>query len=108
MDQQRFKCILSLLEQHELTLRERQFVEAVEEYFNENGKVTAQQESVLEGIYREKVWIRRACLSQGHLLKNPSSKATRIYFAEEQRVGKVAHESYWRDLIPGAGSNPFD
>jgi uncharacterized membrane-anchored protein len=75
MDQERFKCIRSLLERHELTLRERQFVEAVEKYFNENGKVTDQQESVLEGIYREKMWIRKAFLSQTRLLKNPSSKA---------------------------------
>ena len=75
MDQERFKCVLSLLERHELTLRERQFVEAVEKYFNENGKITDQQESVLEGIYREKMWIRKAFCSQNHLLKNPSSKA---------------------------------
>jgi uncharacterized membrane-anchored protein len=75
MDQERFKCILSLLERQELTFRERQFVEAVEKYFNENGKVTDQQESVLEGIYREKMWIRKAFCSQSHLLKDPSSKA---------------------------------
>jgi uncharacterized membrane-anchored protein len=75
MDQERFKGILSLLERHELTLRERQFVEAVEKYFHENGKVTDQQESVLEGIYREKMWIRKAFFSQSHLLKDPSSKA---------------------------------
>jgi uncharacterized membrane-anchored protein len=74
MDQERFKCIRSLLKRQELTFRERQFVEAVETYFNENGKVTDQQESVLEGIYREKMWIRKAFCSQGHLLKDPSSK----------------------------------
>ena len=75
MDQRRLKCILSLLEQYELTLREKQFIEAVQKYFNENGKVTDQQESVLEGIYREKTWIRKAFLSQSRLPKNPSSKA---------------------------------
>jgi len=76
MDQERFKCILSLLlKQYELTLREKQFLEAVEKYFHENGKVTDQQESVLEGIYREKIWIRRVFLRQSHLLKNSSSKA---------------------------------
>ena len=76
MDQERFRCILSLLlEQHELTLRERQFVEAVEKYFHENGKVTDQQESVLEGIYREKMWIKKAFCGQSHLLKNPSRTA---------------------------------
>ena len=75
MDQERFKRILSLLQRDELTLREGQFVEAVEKYFDENGKVTDQQESVLEGIYKEKVWIRKAFFSQRHLLKDPSSKA---------------------------------
>lgn len=75
MDQKRFKCIRSLLERHELTLRERQFVEAVEKYFHENGKVTDQQESLLEGIYREKMWVRKAFFSQSHPLKDPSSKA---------------------------------
>ena len=69
MDHGRLKCILSLLERHELTLRERQFVGAVEKYFYENGKVTDQQESMLEGLYREKVWIRKAFVGQSDLAK---------------------------------------
>ena len=75
MDQERFKCIVSVLERDELTLRERQFVEAVRKYLNENGKVTDQQESVLEGIYKEKIWIRKAFYSQNNLPKGCSSKA---------------------------------
>ena len=75
MDQKRFKHMLSLLERHELTLRERQFIEAVDKYFNENGEVSDQQESVLEGIYKEKMWIRKAFFSQSRLLKGPPSKA---------------------------------
>ena len=67
MDQKRLKCILSWLERHELTMREKQFVEAVEKYFSENGRVTDQQESVLEGIYREKIWISKSFFSQSHL-----------------------------------------
>jgi uncharacterized membrane-anchored protein len=74
MDQERFKCIVSVLERDELTSRERQFVEAVKEYLNENGKVTDQQESVLEGIYKEKIWIRKAFYSQNNLPKGCSSK----------------------------------
>jgi uncharacterized membrane-anchored protein len=58
-----------------LTCRERQFVEAVEKYFHENGKMTDQQESILEGIYKEKIWMTRAFIKQGNLLKNSSSKA---------------------------------
>jgi hypothetical protein len=75
MDQERFKCIVSVLERDELTLRERQFVEAVKKYLNENGKVTDQQESVLEGLYKEKTWIRKAFYSQNNLPKGCSSKA---------------------------------
>jgi len=75
MDQERFKCILSVLDRDELTLRERQFVEAVRKYHNENGKVTDQQESVLEGIYREKIWIRKVFSSQNNPLRGSSSKA---------------------------------
>ena len=76
MDQERFKSILSALKQNELTLREKRFVEAVKKYFNENSQLTEQQESVLEGIYREKIWIRKAFFSQNNLLRGSSSKAT--------------------------------
>jgi len=74
MDQERFKRIASELERDELTLRERQFVKAVRKYFNENGKVTDQQESVLEGIYKEKIWMRKAFFSQNNLPKNSPSR----------------------------------
>jgi uncharacterized membrane-anchored protein len=74
MDQERLQYILSSLMQYELTLREKQFIEAVEKYFNRNGKITDQQKSVLEGIYREKIWIRRAFFSPSGHLKNSSSK----------------------------------
>ncbi|MGD0916711.1 MAG: hypothetical protein ABSB22_09645 [Thermodesulfobacteriota bacterium] len=75
MHQERFRGILSVLERHELTLREKQFIEAVTRYFNENGKVTDQQESVLEGIYREKRWIRKTFLGKNNLPKDSTSKA---------------------------------
>jgi uncharacterized membrane-anchored protein len=75
MDQKRLKCIILVLERYELTLGEKQFVEAVKKYFNKNGKVTDQQGSILEGIYREKIWIRKAFISQNNLLKGSSSKA---------------------------------
>ena len=75
MDQERFKRIVSVLERDELTLRERQFVEAVKKYLNENGRVTDQQESLLEGIYKEKIWIRKAFSGQNNLSKGSSLKA---------------------------------
>jgi hypothetical protein len=74
MDNKRLQCILGGLKRYELTLRERQFVEAVEKYFNEKGVLTDQQESILEGIYREKLWIRKTFFSQNNLPKGSSSK----------------------------------
>jgi uncharacterized membrane-anchored protein len=62
MDHKRFQSILSVLERHELTPRERHFVKAVMNYFSANGKVTDQQESILEGIFREKIWMNKAFL----------------------------------------------
>jgi hypothetical protein len=58
-----------------LTLRERQFVGAVERYFDQNGKMTDQQESILEGIYKEKIWMAKAFVNRGNLLKKSSSKS---------------------------------
>jgi uncharacterized membrane-anchored protein len=67
MDQERLKHIVSVLERDELTLRERQFVEAVKKYLNESRKVIDQQESVLEGIYKERIWMRKTSFSQNKL-----------------------------------------
>ena len=74
MDQGRFKTIVSLLERDELTLREKQFLEAVKKYFFEHSKLTEQQGAILEGIYREKIWMRKTFFSQNNLLKGFSSK----------------------------------
>ncbi len=42
-----------------LTLPEKQFVGRVKEYIQKNGMITEQQESILEGIYREKIrWMK--------------------------------------------------
>jgi uncharacterized membrane-anchored protein len=75
MNWERFRDILSVLNRYELTLRERQFVEAVERYFRQNGKLTDQQESILEGMCREKIWIAKALMNQSNPLKKSSSKS---------------------------------
>jgi hypothetical protein len=75
MDRERFKRIVSVLGQDELTLRERLFVEAVKIYFNENSRLTDQQESILEGIYKEKIWMKKTFSSQNNLPKGSPSKA---------------------------------
>ena len=74
MDRQRFKCILSVLERFELTWREKQFIETIKEYFDGNGRLTDQQKSILEGIYREKKWIGNTFFSHNNLPINSSSK----------------------------------
>lgn len=55
MNKDRLKCIVSGLTRFELTGLEKQFVRSVETYFNQNHLLTDQQESILEGLYREKI-----------------------------------------------------
>jgi len=74
MNRERFKRIVSVLGQDELTLRERLFVEAVKIYFNENSRLTDQQESILEGIYKEKIWMKKTFSSQNNLPNGSPSK----------------------------------
>jgi hypothetical protein len=54
MDKGRFKSIVSALKQYALTEGERRFVGLTERYFAEKGILNEEQESALEGIYREK------------------------------------------------------
>ena len=75
MDDKRLKFTLIRLKSDELTLRESQFIEAVEKHFQEKGVLTDQQESILEGIYREKIWMRKTFFSRNNLPKDSSSKA---------------------------------
>ncbi len=59
MDKQRLECIISGLDRYELTGLEKRFVQSVGKYFKENSMLTEQQESVLEGVYREKTRLIR-------------------------------------------------
>jgi len=54
MDKLRFKSIVSALKQYVLTEVEKRFVVLTEQHFAEKGILNEEQESVLEGIYREK------------------------------------------------------
>ncbi len=63
MNKERLRCIASGLSRYELTRLERRFVQSVEEYFNQNGMLTEQQESILEGIYGEKTRFVRNAIS---------------------------------------------
>ena len=55
---------MAVLGRYELTLLEKRFVGRVKEYSDKNGMITEQQESILEGINREKIrWMKKT--SQG-------------------------------------------
>jgi hypothetical protein len=74
MDNKRLKFILIGLKRYGLTFQERQFIERIEKYFNEKGVLTDQQESILEGIYKEKKWVGKTFFSQNNLPKGSSSR----------------------------------
>jgi hypothetical protein len=64
MDKERLECIMSGLNRYELTGLEKRFVQSVELFFQEESMLTNQQESILEGVYREKTgFIRNAVFS---------------------------------------------
>ena len=64
MDKERIECIMSGLNRYDLTGLEKRFVQSVEQYFKEKSMLTDQQESILEGVYREKTgFIRNAVFS---------------------------------------------
>jgi len=65
MDKERIECILSGLNRYELTGLEKRFVQSVGQYLKEKSMLTDQQESILEGVYREKTGlIRNAVFSR--------------------------------------------
>jgi hypothetical protein len=45
-------------------------------YFNRNGMLTEEQESVLESIYREKKWIKKVFSIQGNL--SPKGSTSKV------------------------------
>jgi hypothetical protein len=51
---------MAVLGHYELTLLKNQFAGRVKEYCKKNGIITEQQESILEGINREKIrWMKK-------------------------------------------------
>ncbi len=69
MDKDRFKSVVSVLKRYELTKGQKRFVQLTEQYFYEKGILNDEQESALEGIYREqKKWGK----SQASPNKDPS------------------------------------
>jgi len=54
LHREQLERMISGLKRPGLTERERLFIESAASYFNQTGKLTEQQESILEGLYREK------------------------------------------------------
>jgi len=54
MLKERLERMISGLKRPGLTEREKQFIESAAHHYNQTGGLTEQQESILEGIYREK------------------------------------------------------
>ncbi len=77
MDLKRLGFIISGLNAFKLTQHEKRFLELVEVYFRERGMLTEEQETMLEGIYKEKLtWerlglITRQTAAKGAISKNP-------------------------------------
>ena len=59
MNKERLKYIISGLDRYKLTGLEKRFVQSVEQYFEDKSTLTDQQESILEGVYREKTRLIR-------------------------------------------------
>ena len=60
MDKGKLAGMASVLRHCELTSLEKRFLGQVVGYFEENGELTEQQESILKGIYREKLrWMKK-------------------------------------------------
>jgi len=60
VNSERVKSIMAVLGRYKLALLEKQFVGRVKEYCEKNGMITEQQESILEGINREKIrWMKK-------------------------------------------------
>jgi hypothetical protein len=73
MDTGRLKCILSGLSRYELTVLEERFIEAAKHHLEDQGGLTEQQESMLEGLYMEKTrWVRKGIMN---LAKNSTQSA---------------------------------
>ena len=54
MLKEQLERMISGIKRPGLTEREKQFIESAADYYNQTGRLTEQQESILEGIYREK------------------------------------------------------
>ncbi len=68
MSERRLTCILSGLSRYELTSLEKRFIEVAKHSLEEHGRLTEQQETMLESLYREKTkWIRKGVI---HLVQN--------------------------------------
>ncbi len=75
MDLSRLNSILSGLNDLKLTQHEKRFLELVEASFGERGRLTEEQETMLEGIYREKLkWARLGLIPRERTVRGAISR----------------------------------
>jgi hypothetical protein len=73
MNKGRLKCIISGLSRYELTPLEKRFIEAAKHCLEEQDRLTEGQESILEGLYKEKTrWLKKGIIN---LAKNSTQNA---------------------------------
>jgi len=64
MDKERLTRIISGLSRYELTSLEKRFIEGAKLSLEQQGRLTEQQESILESLYMEKTkWVRKGFIS---------------------------------------------
>jgi hypothetical protein len=73
MNRERLQCIVSGLNRFELTGLETLFIQLVEQDFDREGRLTDQQQSIVEAIYREKTRFIREAISTSKT--NPKHRA---------------------------------
>jgi hypothetical protein len=77
MDQKRLQSIVTWLSRYELNGQEKQFVARAREHFTSKGHLTEQQESILEGLYGEKIkWAKLGLISEKGAIGNCSRNGT--------------------------------
>jgi hypothetical protein len=75
MDEKRLNHILVELKYYDLSDLERRFVDTVKHFFQQEQRLTDQQESILEGLYREKIrWARIGVIRKKHSPRSMSLK----------------------------------
>jgi hypothetical protein len=90
MDLSRLNSILSSLDDFKLTQHEKRFLELVKTSFGERGSLTEEQETMLEGVYREKVkWARLGLIPRERTVRGSISREP-ARFRNKEHLGSLS------------------